>query len=134
VTPNAAYAQSAYDQVQLESASKEEAVVLLFEAMVRFLHQAREAMQARQLEQQSAFIGRAQRILSELMCALDATQDEGLVAALRCCYTAMYNRLWEANVKDDVALLDEVIALAEKFAQAWRTALQNITNAAAVAA
>lgn len=134
MTANAAYAQSAYDQMQVESASPEESVVLLFEGMVRFLHQARRAMQARQLEQQSTLIGRAQRILSELMCALDETHDEGLVAALRCCYTSMYNRLWEANVRDDVGMLDEVIALAERFAQAWRTALQNVTAATVAAA
>jgi flagellar protein FliS len=130
VTPNATYVQSAYGQVQVRSASQEEAVVLLFEGMVRFLHQAREAMQTRQLEQQSNLIGRAQRILSELVCALDETQDAGLVVALRCCYTSMYNRLWEANVGDDETALDEVIALAERFAQAWRTALQNVNGTA----
>ena len=36
--------------------------------------------------------------------------------------------LVEANIKDDLAALDEVIGLAERFAAAWRTALENVTS------
>lgn len=133
MTPQAYQAQSAYRQVQVDSASTEETVVLLFEGAVRFLHQAREAMQVAQFERQSELIGRVQRILSELMCALDASQDEALVTALRCSYTGMYNRLAEANVKDDIGALDEVIDLTSRFAQAWRSALQNVEPAGAMA-
>ena len=135
VTPRAYQAQTAYRQVQVDSASPEETVVLLFEAMVRFLHQAREAMQLAQFERQSELIGRVQRILSELSCALDISQDEALVTALRCSYTVMYNRLVEANIKDDQAALEEVLDLANRFAQAWRIALRNVeAQSVAVAA
>lgn len=128
MTPQSYRAQNAYRQVQVESASPEETVVLLFDGMVRFLHQAREAMAVGELERQSNLIGRVQRILTELTCALDASADEALVVSLRCSYTAMYNRLVEANIKDDLAALDEVIGLAERFAGAWRTALENVTS------
>lgn len=124
---------SVYRQMQTDTASREQAVVMLFEGMVRILHQAREAMQTARYEDQSGAISRAQRILSELTAALDPTPDEALVVSLRCCYTAMYNRLMEANISDDIAALDEVIALAERFARAWRTALDNVSNDLALA-
>ncbi len=110
--------------------------MLLFEGAVRFLHQAREAMELAQFERQSNLIGRVQRILSELTCALDDAQDEALVTALRCSYTAMYNRLTDANIKDDLTALDEVTELTSRFAQAWRAALDNVDQPqpAAVAA
>ncbi len=108
--------------------------MLLFDGMVRFLHQAREAMSLGELERQSSLIGRVQRILTELTCALDASADEALVVSLRCSYTAMYNRLVEANIQDDIAALDEVIGLAERFAGAWRTALENVTSETRAAA
>ena len=133
MTPQAYQAQTAYRQVQVDSASPEETVVLLFEGMVRFLHQAREAMETAQFERQSELIGRVQRILSELTCALDASPDEALVTALRCSYATMYNRLVEANIRDDVAALDEVMDMAARFARAWRLALRNV-EAHAVAA
>jgi flagellar secretion chaperone FliS len=125
---------SVYRQTQTDTATREQAVVLLFEGMVRYLHQAREAMQTAQYETQSQLISRAQRILSELTAALDESQDEALVVSLRCCYTAMYNRLVQANIADDIPALDEVIGLAERFARAWRTALDNISSDVALAA
>ncbi|MCE5217344.1 flagellar export chaperone FliS [bacterium] len=124
--PRALNAQYAYRQMQTETAGPEETVVLLFDGMVRILYRARDAMSAGRLEEQSAEIGRAQRILSELSCALDSSQDEALVGALRCTYTSMYNRLCEANLSDDLAALEDVLALAERFSQAWRTALQSV--------
>lgn len=126
MTPQAYQAQTAYRQVQVDSASPAQTVVLLFEGMVRFLHQAREAMETAQFERQSELIGRVQRILSELTCALDDAPDEALATALRCSYATMYNRLVEANITDDVAALDEVLDMAARFAQAWRLALQNV--------
>lgn len=126
MTPQAYQAQTAYRQVQVDSASPEETVVLLFEGMVRFLHQAREAMETAQFERQSELIGRVQRILSELTCALDERTDEALVTALRCSYATMYNRLVEANIRDDLATLDEVLEMAARFARAWRLALQSV--------
>lgn len=123
-----------YRQMQTETASPEQCVVLLFEGMVRFLHQAREAMQTGRYEDQSHLISRAQRILSELTAALDPAPDEALVISLRCCYTAMYNRLMEANIANDLAALDEVVDLARRFACAWRSALDNVSCDLALAA
>lgn len=131
VTPHSLYVHEAYRQVQTETAGPEETVVLLFEGMLRFLYQARQAMEVAQYERQSNLIGRVLRILTELIAALDDTQDEALVVSLRCSYTGMYNRLVEANIRDDLELLDEVTELMEKFAQAWRTALQNLQNVTA---
>lgn len=117
-------ARSAYIQVRTETASQEEKVVILFEGMVRLLSEARGFMQERSLEQQSERIGRVQRILTELTCAVDGSVDEALATALRCTYVGMYNRLAEANVRDDLEALDEVAALTARLTDAWRTALQ----------
>lgn len=123
---NSGYAFSAYRQLQYQTASNEEIVVLLFDGIVRFLHQARAAMEIHQLELQSDAINRAQRVLSELTSSLDEAFDPELVTSLRCCYSSMYNRLYDANINDDLQELDEVIAMAERFAQAWRVALGNL--------
>ena len=127
MTPQALAAQNAYRQVQVDSAGPEETVVLLFEGMGRFLHQARAAMERSEYEEQSRLIIRVQRILSELTVAIRDEPDETLAVSLRCAYISMYNRLMEANIADDLGALDEVIGLAARFAEAWRVALQNIT-------
>ncbi|MDI9584348.1 MAG: flagellar export chaperone FliS [Acidobacteriota bacterium] len=122
-------AQTAYLQVKTQATSPEETLVLLFDGMVRILRLARAAMDARRLEEQSAHIGRVQRILTELTCALHEPADPALVSALRATYNHMYNRLVEANVRDDLAALDEVTELADNLGQAWRTALKNLSGA-----
>jgi flagellar secretion chaperone FliS len=128
VTPQALNAQHAYRKVQTDSASREETVVLLFEGIVRFLHQARAAMDRGDLEEQSRLINRVQRILSELTLAVSDEPDPTLAVSLRCSYTSMYNRLMEANISDDLNALDDVIQLASRFAEAWRMALQKVTS------
>lgn len=120
-------AQTAYLNVKTQATGPEETLVLLFDGMVRILRLARVSMEARDLEEQSAQIGRAQRILTELTGALHEPSDPALVVALRATYNHMYNRLVDANVKDDLAALDEVTELADRLAQAWRTALKQIT-------
>ncbi len=122
-------ARTAYRRVQTDTAGPEETVVLVFDGMLRLLYQARTAMSERDLEGQGEAIVGIQRILSVLADALDDTADPDLAAALRATYTRMINQLMEANIRDDLGLLDGVIARTQQLAQAWRLAWENLTAA-----
>jgi len=111
----------AYQRIEVESADPRRLVVMLFDAAVRFLHQAQEAMARRDYEKQCEAIVRVQNILSELTCALDP--NAGAIAGpLGALYSCMYSQLVEANVRDDLELLREITGQMEQMRDAWAEA------------
>ncbi len=113
-----------YQQLQVESAAPNQLVLMLYEGAVRFLREAREYMAAKQYELQSQRIQRAQRVLNELMYALDPSVDAELVRSLRAFYGYVHTRLVWANVRSDLQMLDEAISLLEEMLEAWEEADQ----------
>jgi flagellar secretion chaperone FliS len=111
----------AYQRVDVESADPRRLVVMLFEAAVRFLYQAREAMARRDYEKQCGAIIRVQDILSELTCALDPDAGE-IAGQLRALYSYIYGQLVEANLHDDLELLGAIAGQVEQMRDAWAEA------------
>jgi flagellar secretion chaperone FliS len=117
-----------YQTVATDAADPRETLVLLFEGAVRFLHQAREAMVRKDYEGQSQGIIRTQRIISTLMTSLDATHAPELTQGLCTAYAWMHGSLTEANIRDDLELLDAVLECVEKMHRAWVQARQSLVE------
>ena len=111
----------AYQRVEVESADPRRLVVMLFDAAVRFLHQAQGAMGRRDYEGQCEAIVRVQDILCELRCALDPDAGE-IAGQLGTLYSYMYSQLVEANLRDDLELLREITRQMEQMRDAWAEA------------
>jgi len=94
---------------------------LLFDAYIDSLVQARGALQAGQTEAKGRAISRAARIMDEgLKAGLDLEKGGRLAADLRDLYEYVSLRLVLANVRNDVAILDECSRLIEPLRQAWK--------------
>jgi len=117
-----ARAHQIYQQTAVQSADPKELIIMLFEAAVRFLRHAAEAMAQRQYEQQCQFITRAQKILTELTCALDEEVDEEFSGNLRLLYTWLHAQLTEASIEDNGEKLSQVIAIVKDLRDAWTEA------------
>lgn len=115
-----------YQETAQETPDQRHALVLLAEAIVRFLHQAREAIERRDYHGQCDRIIRAQRILSTLMASLDHSVAPELTAGLWGTYNWMHSSLTEVSIRDDVALLDEVLEVATHLCETWRQARQQL--------
>ena len=111
----------AYQRVEVESADPRRLVVMLFEAAVRFLYRAQEAMGACDYEGQCEAIVRVQDILSELTCALNPDAGE-IAGQLGTLYSYIYSQLVEANLRDDQELLREITSQMEQLRDAWAEA------------
>ena len=104
MTPNP-YRQ--YQTMQVETAGPAQLTLMCFDGICRFLIQAREAMECRRYDVQSATIGKAQALLNELLHGLDFERGGQIAHGLGELYRYANRRLTHANIQDDLAALDE---------------------------
>lgn len=124
-TPVSNRAASAYRQVGIQSsvegASPHALIAMLFDGLLSSLGEARVAMERGDIEAKGRHLGRAVRILEEgLMGSLNLAEGGEVAANLSALYSYCGARLTRANLHDDVALLDEVVALLTPVAEGWR--------------
>jgi flagellar protein FliS len=115
---------NAYRNVGVETAvtgaDPHQLVKLLYDALLQSLGAARLAMQVNDVPAKAKAIGKAVRLIEEgLRAGLNEAQGGELAANLRGLYDYCTLILTEANLKNDVKKVDEVISLMQPLAQAW---------------
>ena len=125
-TPVSARAASAYKQVgahtSVEGASPHRVVCLLFEALMQSLYAARGCIARGDVEGKGNALSKAVRILDEgLKMSLDIESGGDLALNLRGVYNYSILKLTTANLKNDAALVDEVVQLIAPVFDAWKS-------------
>ena len=111
-------AYSAYSQNNVSIESSEKLIKMLYEGILRFTAQAKRAIELNDVEKKVYWINRTTAIFSELLNSLN--YDGGDIAHyLSGIYTHQIKLLTEANMKDDVSKLDEVLNVTKVLLQAW---------------
>ena len=103
----------------LEGASPHQLIAMLINGALDRLSHARGAMQRKDTAQKGLLIGKAVSIIGGLQDSLDESADAQITGNLDSLYDYMQRRLLEANVKNDVALLDEVSGLLLTIKEGW---------------
>lgn len=119
--------QEKYLQVQVQTATPEMLITMLYDGMIRFLRQAKASLTGRKMPEANYFILRAENIVAELNSSLDMSR-EPVAGSLRNLYEYMLRRLVEANVKKDIAVLDEVIGMAVDLRETWVEAVKQVSG------
>lgn len=114
---------NAYQQVRshggVESADPHGLITLLMDGALERLVTARGHMQRGEIAPKGEVISRCIEIIGGLRDALDPKVDSPLVGQLDQLYDYMSRRLLHANLRNDVAALDEVSALLQKVRNSW---------------
>lgn len=118
------YAPDAYQEMQVLSSDPRELVVLLCQALVRYLVRAEDAIKREDWEAKSEALVRAQQIFSELICSLDEEVGGELTQQLRALYAHLQRQLVDVDLQDDLDRLDYVLEVANKLTNAWEEALE----------
>lgn len=116
---------SAYKRVGIETsvdnADPHKLVVLLFDGLQQALGAARLAMERGDVPVKCKQVGMAVRILEEgLKGGLNLEQGGEIAANLDALYSYCVTRLTIANIKNDLAGLEEVSRLIEPIASGWK--------------
>jgi flagellar protein FliS len=118
------YAPEAYQEMQVIGSDPRQLVVLLCQALVRYLIRTEDAIKREDWETKADSVNRAQQILSELICSLDEEVGGELAEQLRALYAHLQRQLVDVDLQDDLDRLDYVMEIATKLANAWEEALE----------
>ena len=122
----AVHAAQAYARIGLETgvaaASPQRLIVMLYDGALAALAEARAHITAGRTAQKGRAIGKAISIVDEgLKAALDVGQGGDIARSLMQLYGYVSRRLLIANLRDDVALIDEANQLLTELRGAWAT-------------
>lgn len=111
-----------YQQQSVMTASPGELVVMLYNGCIRFIKQAIECINGKDLMGAHNAIIRAQDIIVEFMSTLDMKYE--ISHNLLALYDYLHRRLVEANVKKDTAILEEVLTFMTELRDTWAEAVK----------
>lgn len=115
---------NAYAQVGVETgvagANPHKLIGMLYDGLLETIGAARHAMAARDIARKGEALSKAIRILEEgLRASLDRQQGGNLALQLDGLYEYMITRLLTANLRNDIAALEEVSRLVGELRDAW---------------
>ena len=108
----------AYRQSQAATASQAELVVLLYRGAVRFAAKGRIHLESRDVAAAHSALLKAQEILVELMLGLKPGAEQ-ITHDLYALHHYIYQVLYDANMKKDVALVDEGLKHLRELLATW---------------
>ncbi len=106
-----------YQQQSVMTATPGELTLMLYNGCIKFIKQAKLAIENKEIEKAGNAIIRAQDIIQEFMVTLNPEYE--ISNNLFSLYDYMYNRLIDANIAKDIAILDEVLDLTTQLRDTW---------------
>jgi len=112
-----------YQQNSVMTASPEELTLMLYDGCLKFMRQANLFIEDNQIENAHRAIVKAQNIIEELNLTLK--MEYPIAESLRPLYLFILERLYDANVKKDTAIIDEVYPLVKDLRDTWKEAMKS---------
>lgn len=116
---------NSYKQTEVQSRTPLELVTMLYDGVLRFIGQAREGIERRDIPARQDALNRALAIISELQSTLNMELGGEVAVELDRLYEYANLRLLDAAIKNDVAPIDEVRRIFEILRDGWATVAAN---------
>jgi len=115
-------------QSGIESASPHRIIQMLMHGALEKISIAKGHMERGEIAEKGSAIGGAMSIIDGLRASLDKSVEGDLVQNLDGLYEYMGLRLLEANLNNDVAILDELSGLLLEIKQGWDAIAQEVSQ------
>ncbi len=120
--------QKEYLKVKIQTASKEQLVLMLMDGVLRFSEQGRVAIENKDIEKKQFSLVRSQDIIIELLSGLNHELGGEISKNLSRLYTYAIKRLVEANIKNDTTCIDDIQNIFRNLREAWAIAMDNVNR------
>lgn len=112
----------AYQSNSVTTATPGELTLMLYNGCLKFIKQAGEAIQEKNMQEKNINLQKVQKIISELMITLN--MDIPVSKNMMAMYDYMNRRLMEANLRNDLTILSEVEEYMTEFRDIWKEVVQ----------
>jgi len=113
----------AYRKNQVETATREELLLMLYRGALGFLDKAKKAIGEQDISGSHHNLIRSQKIIAELMSSVDLENGGEVARNLFNLYEYMHRQLVQANIDKDTAPVEEVENMLYSLLEAWQEAL-----------
>ena len=127
------YGYGAYKKTAVSTASKEQILLMLYQAAIKNCKKAIEAIEAKQIAQKGEYIGKLQDIVIELNNSLDFEVGGDIAKELSSLYDYMLFASTQANIKIDSEPLHGCLNVLNTLYEGWSEAIKSLKAAPAVA-
>jgi flagellar protein FliS len=111
-----------YQQNSVNTASPGELTLMLYNGCLKFIHLAKKGIEDQNIEMKNTNLLKAQKIVQELMVTLN--MDQAISEQLLPLYDYINRRLIDANIKNDITILEEVEGFITEFRDTWKQVIQ----------
>jgi flagellar secretion chaperone FliS len=111
-----------YQQNSVNTASPGELTLMLYNGCLKFIKMAKTAIAEKNIEGKNSNLLKAQKIVQELMVTLNMELE--VSQNMMSLYDYLNRRLIEANIKSDIAILNEVEEFITEFRDTWKQVIQ----------
>ena len=119
-----------YRSIQVNTAGQGSLVIMLYEGALKNLNLARTSIDRQDIAAAHEYLTKAQQIIRELNRTLNMEAGD-IAQKLRSLYLFMLDRLMQANMKKDPAMIDEVAAILRELKSAWDAIILKKTRSGA---
>jgi flagellar protein FliS len=120
------YGLGAYKKTSINTARKEEILLMLYEAAMKFCKKGIEAIENKEIAKKGEYIGKLQDIIMELNNSLDHKVGGKVADELASLYDYVFYSSTQANINMDTGPLKESLKVLNTLYEGWSEAIQSI--------
>lgn len=113
---------AAYKNNAVNTSTPGELTLMLYNGALKFIEQAKRAINEKNITEKNTAIQKAQAIVTELMITLDRSVP--IAENMLVLYDYVNNRLIEANIHNNVERLNEAAEIMTEFRDTWKEVIQ----------
>ena len=117
---------NAYKKTAVTTASKEQLLLMLYEAAIKHLKRAGDCCQKNDLAGKGMAVGKAHDIINELLNTLDFNAGGDIARKLESLYNFMIEEIMKGNMENDVTRFAQVQKLMENLLEGWKGAIAQV--------
>jgi flagellar protein FliS len=117
---------NAYRKTSVTTASKEQILIMLYEAAINHLKRASEACQKNDFSTKGVSVGKAHDIINELSNTLDFEVGGDVAVNLENLYVFMIKLITEGNIQNDFSKFDQARKIMENLLEGWKGAIAQL--------
>lgn len=116
--------KDSYRKTQIETATPEALILMLYDGALRFITQAEDAFAENNTELISNSLLRVQAIITELLTSLDKEKGGEIATNLERLYLFFLDKLTDSNIRKDPEPMRQIKPLIEDLRNTWAEAMK----------